>query len=297
MGPLQIKENRKPLFVCGGSLVRVFMKKRREIKNKFQGETLVRRSLEYGEHQERTIRIAPNLNVVKIGGHGTVDFGSTVLLPLLDEIRLLKEQYEMLVVVGGGVRVRVRVRHVMDIGIDLGMPTGILAELTGDVSTQNAKMVAAILAQDGGIRVEVDEIMDIPMLMKMGLLPVMAGTPPYSYFEEPSPGSFIPQHRTDTGAFLAAEVIGARSCTLLKNVDGLFTENPFVNPEAELITKITAEELLALEMDDMVLERKVVELLVNAKNIREIRIINGHTRGTLERALKGENPGTIITAD
>ena len=269
------------------------MKTRREIKNKFQGETLVRRSLEYGEHQDKTIRIAPNLNVVKIGGHGTVDFGSTVLLPLLDEIRLLKDQYEMLIVVGGGVRVR----HVMDVGIDLGMPTGILAELSGDVSTQNAKMVYAVLAEDGGIRVEVDDIMEIPMLMKMGLLPVMAGTPPYSYFEEPSPGSFIPQHRTDTGAFLAAEVIGAKTCTLLKNVDGLFTENPFVNPDAELITKITAEELLSLEMDDMVLERKVVELLMHAKNIREIRIINGHTRGTLERALKGENPGTIITAD
>ena len=280
-------------MVCGESLVSESMIKRHEIKNRLQGETLVRKSLEYGERQERTVRIAPNLNVVKIGGHGTVDFGSTVLLPLLDEIRLLKEQYEMLVVVGGGVRVR----HVMDIGIDLGMPTGILAELTGDVSTQNAKMVAAILAEDGGIRVEVDDIMDIPMLMKMGLLPVMAGTPPYSYFEEPSPGSVIPQHRTDTGAFLAAEVIGAKSCTLLKNVDGLFTENPFINQEAELIKEITAEELLALKMDDMVLERKVVELLVNAKNIREIRIINGHTRGTLESALKGENPGTLITAD
>lgn len=266
---------------------------RREIKNKFQGETLVRRSLEYGEHQDKTIRIAPNLNVVKIGGHGTVDFGSTVLLPLLDEIRLLKEQYNLLVVVGGGVRVR----HVMDIGIDLGMPTGILAELSGEVSVQNAKMVAALLAEDGGIRVSADDIMDIPMLMKMGLLPVMAGTPPYSYFEEPSPGTFIPQHRTDIGAFLAAEVMGARSCTLLKNVDGLFTENPFVNPEADLIKEITAEELLALDMDDLVLERKVVELLVSAKNIREIRIINGHTRGTLGRALKGENPGTLITAD
>jgi molybdenum storage protein len=269
------------------------MKKRREIKNKLQGETLVRKSLEYGEHQERMVRIAPNLNVVKIGGHGTVDFGSTVLLPLLDEIRQLKEQYEMLVVIGGGVRVR----HVLDIGIDLGMPTGILAELTGDVSVQNTKMVAALLAEDGGIRVEVGDIMDIPMLMKMGLLPIMAGTPPYSYFEEPSPGTFIPQHRTDTGAFLAAEVIGAKSCTLLKNVDGLFTENPFINPEAELIKEITAEELLELHMDDMVLESKVVELLVNAKNIREVRIINGHTRGTLERALKGENPGTIITAE
>ncbi|WFN33687.1 uridylate kinase [Methanogenium sp. S4BF] len=269
------------------------MKTRREIKNKFQGETLVRRSLEYGEHQDRTVRIAPNLNVVKIGGHGTVDFGSTVLLPLLDEIRLLKEQYEMLVVVGGGVRVR----HVMDVGIDLGMPTGILAELSGDVSSQNAKMVAALLSEDGGIRIPADDIMDIPMLVRMGLLPVMAGTPPYSYFEEPSPGSYIPQHRTDTGAFLAAEVIGAKTCTLLKNVDGLFTENPFVNPEADLIKEITAGELLSLDMDDLVLERKVVELLMHAKNIREIRIINGHERGTLERALKGENPGTLITAD
>lgn len=269
------------------------MIKRHELKNKLQGETLVRRSLEYGEHHERMVRVAPNLNVVKIGGHGTVDFGSKVLLPILDEIRQLKDQYEMLVVIGGGVRVR----HVMDIGIDLGMPTGILAELTGDVSTQNTKMVAALLADDGGIRVEVDDIMDLPMLMKMGLLPIMAGTPPYSYFEEPSPGTIIPQHRTDTGAFLAAEVVGAKSCTFLKNVDGLFTENPFINPEAELIQAISAQELLDLNMDDMVLERKVVELLVNAKNIREVRIINGHKRGTLERALKGENPGTIITAD
>ncbi len=293
MVPSADEKNRKPLLIYGESLVSEFMIKRREIKNKFQGETLVRRSLEYGEHQDKTIRIAPNLNVVKIGGHGTIDFGSTVLLPLLDEIRLLKEQYDMLVVVGGGVRVR----HVMDVGIDLGMPTGILAELSGEVSVQNAKMVAALLAEDGGIRIPVSDIMEIPMLMKMGLLPVMAGTPPYSYFEEPSPGTFIPQHRTDTGAFLAAEVIGAKSCTLLKNVDGLFTENPFVNPEAELIKEITAEELLALDMDDLVLERKVVELLVSAKNIRKIRIINGHVHGNLERALKGENPGTLITAD
>ena len=266
------------------------MQKRREIKNRLQGETLVRKSLEYGEQQNRTVRIAPELNVVKIGGHGTVDFGSPVLLPLLQEIVELKDQHDMLIVVGGGVRVR----HVMDVGIDLGMPTGILADLTADVSKQNSKKVATILAENGGIRIEADGIMDIPMLLQLGMLPVMAGTPPYSYYEEPSHGTFIPQHRTDTGAFLAAEVVGAKSCILLKNVDGLFTENPFVNPEATLIKDITAEELLARNMDDMVLERKVVELLVDAKNIREIKIINGHKQGTLGRALAGENPGTII---
>ena len=266
------------------------MKKRREIQNRLQGETLVRTSLEYGEKQNRTVRIAPDLNIIKIGGHGTVDFGSTVLLPLLQEIAELKDLHDMLIVVGGGVRVR----HVMDVGIDLGMPTGILAELCADVSNQNAKMVAAVLAEDGGIRIESDSIMDIPMLMKIGLLPVMAGTPPYSYYEEPSPGTYIPQHRTDTGAFLTAEVVGAKSCILLKNVDGLFTENPFANPNATLITDITARELLGLKMDDMVLERKVVELLLDAKNIQEVKIINGHKQGTLARALNGENPGTII---
>lgn len=266
------------------------MKKRREIKNRLQGETLVRKSLKYGEHQDRAVRIAPDLNVVKIGGHGTVDFGSSVLLPLLQEIVELKDQHDMLIVVGGGVRVR----HVMDVGIDLGMPTGILADLTANVSKQNSKMVAAVLAENGGIRIEADDIMELPMLMQIGLLPVIAGTPPYSYYEEPSPGTFIPQHRTDTGAFLAAEVVGAKSCILLKNVDGLFTENPFVNPDATLIREITAEELLSLNMDDMVLERKVVELLVDAKNIQEVKIINGHKPGTLGRALDGENPGTVI---
>jgi len=266
------------------------IKKRTEIENRLQGETLVRKSLKYGEQQNHTVRIAPDLNVVKIGGHGTVDFGSSVLLPLLQEIAELKDQHDMLIVVGGGVRVR----HVMDVGIDLGMPTGILADLTADVSKQNSKMVAAVLAKDGGVRIEADGIMDIPMLIQLGLLPVMAGTPPYSYYEEPSPGTYIPQHRTDTGAFLAAEVVGAKSCILLKNVDGLFTENPFVNPDATLIKEITAEKLLALGMDDMVLERKVVELLMDAKNIQEVKIINGRKQGTLGRALAGENPGTII---
>jgi len=266
------------------------MKKRREIDNRLQGETLVRKSLEYGEKQNRTVKIAPELNVVKIGGHGTIDFGSTVLLPLLNEIVEQKDRHKMLVVVGGGVRVR----HVMDVGIDLGMPTGILAELTADVSKQNAKMVAAVLADDGGIRIESDNIMDIPMLMKIGLLPVMAGTPPYSYYEEPSPGTFIPQHRTDTGAFLAAEVLGAKSCILVKNCDGLYTKNPFIHQDAELIRDITAEELLERKMDDMVLERILVELLLDAKNVQEIKIINGHKQGTLTRALDGESPGTII---
>jgi len=269
------------------------MKKRRELANRFQGETLVRKSMKYGSEVLSQVRIAPELNVVKIGGHGTVDFGSEVLLPLLEEITGLAKTHQMLLVVGGGVRVR----HVMDVGIDLGMPTGILSKLSGQVSKQNAMMVATLLADCGGVDISPEDIMDIPMLMKMGMIPVMPGTPPYGLYEEPTKGSMIPQHRTDTGAFLSAEVLGAKSCILLKNVDGLFMENPFLNPDAEMIEDITAGELLDLNMDDMVLERKVVELLPHAKNIREIRIINGHIPGTLTKALAGEDVGTTIRAE
>jgi len=269
------------------------MKKRWELANRFQGETLVRKSLKYGADYEMQVKIAPDLNVVKIGGHGTIDFGSEVVLPLLEEVAELADTHQILVVVGGGVRVR----HVMDVGVDLGMPTGILAKLSGEVSKQNAIMVATLLSDYGGVRIEADDIMDIPMLMKMGMIPVMAGTPPYGLYEEPSKGSMIPQHRTDTGAYLAAEVLGSKSCILLKNVDGLFTENPFLNPDADFIADITASELLDLNMDDMVLERKVVELLPHSKNLREIRIINGHVPGTLTKALAGEDVGTIIRAE
>jgi molybdenum storage protein len=51
-----------------------------------------------------------------------------------------------------------------------------------------------------------------------------------------------------------------------------------------------------MDMEDMVLERKVLFLLRDAANIKEVMIINGHKRGTLERALNGENVGTIIRA-
>ena len=107
----------------------------------------------------------------------------------------------------------------------------------------------------------------------------------------------IPPHRTDTGAFLIAEVLGAKSCIIGKNVDGLYMEDPRKNPDAELIRDITAKELIRLDLEDLVLERMVVDLLSNAVNIREVRIINCHKRGNIEKAINGKNVGTIIRAE
>ena len=99
-----------------------------------------------------------------------------------------------------------------------------------------------------------------------------------------------------TGAFLMAELLGANSCILVKNVEGLFDQDPRLNPTASLIEEISAEELIGKDMEDLVLERKTVELLRHAANVRKIKIVNGHKRGNIGQVLANEKVGTVITA-
>lgn len=264
---------------------------RHEIDSKLKGETLVRKGL-HRNSGGSTLRLVPELNVVKIGGHGIIDYGREVVLPLLEEIGELSKENKIMVVTGGGVRVR----HILDIGIDLGMPTGVLAELAGKISEQNAEIVTLLLSKWGGTRVKTGDLLDLPTLLHLKLLPVIHGTPPYGLYEHPPETGLIPPHRTDTGALLMAEVLGAKSCILVKNVDGLFTEDPRVNPDAELIEEITLDDLIKLDMEDMVLERKMLYLLRDMANVKEIRIVNGHKPGTVGMALRGEKVGTVIRA-
>ena len=263
---------------------------RHEIESTLKGETLVRKGLMHRKGGTASLRLVPDLNVVKIGGHGVIDYGREVVLPLVEEIGALSKHNKLLVVTGGGVRVR----HILDIGIDLGMPTGVLAELAGKISEQNAVMVSLLLSAWGGTRVKTGDLLELPTLLHLNLLPVIHGTPPYGLYEHPPETGLIPPHRTDTGALLMAEVLGARSCILVKNVDGLFTEDPRVNPDAELIEEISVGDLIKLNMEDMVLERKMLYLLRDMVNVKEIRIVNGHSRGNIARAIRGERVGTII---
>ncbi len=266
------------------------MAQRRELESKLKGETLVRKGLVEKHEELPVLRLIPDLNVVKIGGHGLVDYGREVVLPLMEEIGELSKEHKILVVTGGGVRVR----HVLDIGIDLGMPTGVLAELASKISEQNAVMLTLLLSRWGGTRIHTSDLLELPTTLKLGLLPVIHGTPPYGLYEEPPEVGRIPPHRTDTGALLIAELLGAKSCILLKDVDGLFTEDPKRNPEATLIEEIGADELIRRDLEDLVMERKMLEILRDAKNIREVKIVNGHEPGCLTKAIRGEKVGTVV---
>ena len=59
---------------------------------------------------------------------------------------------------------------------------------------------------------------------------------------------------------------------------------------------VTAAEVLAMGMEDMVVERKVVELLRYSVNLKEVYVVNGMRPENIAKVLNGENPGTVIRA-
>ena len=56
-------------------------------------------------------------------------------------------------------------------------------------------------------------------------------------------------------------------------------------------------ELIARDQDELVVERKVLEMMRTARFARQIQVINALVPGNISRALAGEHVGTIITAD
>ena len=263
---------------------------RLHIRTALMAESLMDKELLASTEGESVFRILPNLNVVKLGGQSIIDRGREVVLPLLAEIVAAREEHPLLVMTGGGTRSR----HAYAIALDLDMPTGVLAKLGSSISEQNALMVSLLLAPAGGVKIGHDDVVKMAAYLVLGAIPVMHAMPPYSLWEEPPQRGRIPPHRTDTGAFLTAEVVGARRCILVRDEGGLFTADPKKDSDAEFIPEIEVNELIARDMEDLAVERAMLKALANARSVQEVLLVNGRQPGMLTRALKGENPGTRI---
>jgi molybdenum storage protein len=235
--------------------------------------------------------ILPHANVIKLGGQSLIDRGRSAVFPLLDEIVANLARHTMIIGAGAGARAR----HAYSVGIDLGMPTGVLSVLGTFISMQNARMLHYLLAKHGIPFVSPVEFAQLPLYLEERRAVVFFGMPPYIYWQ-PNPASGrIPPHRTDTGAYLVSEVFGARSMIYVKDEDGLYTADPKKDPRAKLIPQVTVAELEALDLDDIIVERSVLDMMKNAEQRRSIQVINGLVPGNLTRALNGECVGTIIT--
>ena len=263
---------------------------RLHIESSLMGESLMDKSLLAGTDVGPVYRPMPELTVVKIGGQSIIDRGRDALLPILDELVEARKSHQIIIATGGGTRAR----HAYAIATDLGMPTGVLARLGSSISEQNALMVAILLSQHGGIKIGHDDLPKLAAYMALGSLPVVHAMPPYGLFERPPALGRIPPHRTDAGAFLLAEVMGAQRCVLIKDEQGLYTADPKKDATASFIPEIEVNELLALDLRDLAVERSMLEILGDARSLREVFIVNGLERGNVTRALAGEHVGTRI---
>jgi molybdenum storage protein len=271
------------------ALIREKDGKRLHVKSKLMGESLISKDLLKKMKLAPQTRLFPEVDILKIGGQSICDRGIKALPSVVKEIAANKDSHKILITAGGGTRSR----HIYSIGLELGMPTGIIAKFGSSISEQNALLLATLLSPWGGVKIGHDDVVKLHTYFGTGCIPIMHGMPPYDYFAVPVKGR-IPPHRTDVGTIILADLIGARSCIFVKDENGLYTDDPKKNPDAEFISEIGARELMERDLVDLIIERPCIDILQTSEVIGKIQIINGLEEGSITRALAGEHVGTII---
>ncbi|PCI60678.1 MAG: UMP kinase [Gammaproteobacteria bacterium] len=106
-----------------------------------------------------------------------------------------------------------------------------------------------------------------------------------------SAGTGNPFFTTDSAACLRGIEIEADMVLKATKVDGIYSEDPVKNPEAELYSHITYQDVLEKEL-------KVMDLsaftLARDHNM-PIRVFNMNKPGALRAVIMGENEGTLIS--
>ena len=238
----------------------------------------------------RPIRLLPWLQVVKIGGRAIMDRGHEAIFPIVDEIRKLLPEHRLLILTGAGIRAR----HLYSVGLDLCLPVGPLAPLAASEAGQNGHMLASLLAPEGVSYVE-HPTLNSQLAIHLSAARVVVGSafPPYHHHE--FPGSRIPHHRADTGAFLLADALGAAGLTIVEDVDGVYTRDPngADGAQAQFISEISAAELAKGE-GTLPFDRALLEVMATARHLERVQVVNGLVPGRLTAALRGEHVGTIV---
>src|SRR5215510_4457753 len=259
---------------------------------------LMRESLLDKEVQRSTevpvFRMLPDTHVLKIGGRSILDEGRRATFPVVEVLVTCLATHKLIIGTGGGARSR----HVFAVGIDLGMPAGVLAELAQADALGNAHMLGTLLAPYGVVAIPPHIFGHLlPLFIRTAPGVIFTGVPPYALWEHPPALGRIPPHGSDAGSFLLAECFGSQDLTLVKDVDGLYDRDPKHFPMANFIREISVAELRKCELETLPFERILVDLLDHARLLKRFQLINGRKPERIIQALAGEHVGTIVYAD
>jgi molybdenum storage protein len=265
---------------------------RTHIQSNLMKESLVDRKVQKRTDSDRELEIIPDVVFVGLGGQSIFDRGKEAVLPVVAELAEVRKTKQRIVVgVGGGTRVR----HTVSVALDLGLPTGGVAQLVGAMEEANAVFLNALLAKHGSIVMQREHFWELPLYLDAGMMPIVISIPPYHFWEPPPEDGPLPAHGSDFGVFIHAEVLGMRHIVFVKDEDGLYDKDPKKSPDAKLIKKITLAELMTKMPAETILDRQLFGAWQSARHVQKVQIVNGLKPGQLLAALRGEDVGTVIT--
>lgn len=266
---------------------------RTHIESPLMRESLVDKRTVARTHSERELAILPHVTLVGLGGQSIFDRGKEAILPIVRELAELIGKHKMILGVGGGTRVR----HTVSIALDLGLPTGGIAQLVGAMEEANAVFLNALLAKHRSIVMQREHFWELPLYIENGMLPIVISIPPYHFWEPPPEGGPLPAHGSDFGLFIHAEVLGMQRIVFVKDEDGLYTADPKKHSDAKLIPRTTLDELTRHMPEELMLDRALFTTWRTARHVKRVQIVNGAKPGNIARALAGEDVGTVITKE
>ena len=106
-------------------------------------------------------------------------------------------------------------------------------------------------------------------------------------------GLGIPFLSTDTTGAVRAAEIGVDAILMAKNVDYIYTDDPRKNPDAKKLETVKATEVLAMNL-------KAIDATATAFSLSTgipVHVFGLKDPSDIERAVRGEVSGTIITAE
>lgn len=199
-------------------------------------------------------------------------------------VKCASDGYEMAVVVGAG-------------NIWRGRQGGEMDRISADRMGMLATVINAICLKDA--------------IERAGKHAVVMTSVPMSPFAEPYSGESavahlergdivvfgaglgIPFLSTDTTVAVRAAEIGADTILMAKNVDYIYTDDPRKNPDAKKLESVKATEVLAMNL-------KAIDATATAFSLSAgipVRVFGLKDPADIVKAVKGETPGTVITAE
>lgn len=191
---------------------------------------------------------------------------------------------EIAVVLGGGNIFRGALGEKLGVGRSAGDYMGMLATVINGIALQNALEQLDIPTRVQ-TAIEMHEVAE-PFIHRKAMRHLEKGR--VVIF---AAGTGNPYFSTDTAAALRASEIGANVLIKATKVDGIYTEDPHKNPSARKFGKLTFREALASSI--RVMDSAAFALCM--ENDIPIMVLNFFEDESLERAIRGEDVGTLVT--